>query len=156
MRTNLVLYLNEENFDFKNLCNAVYTSTAQRESLSAELVFLSSEEIKELNYEKRNINAVTDVLSFPSLNVKDFIVTKKGAECDIDEHGRIFIGSIAICLERAREQANEYGHSFERELNYLLCHGLLHLLGYDHVDEGDKVIMRAKEEEILGKIKVTR
>ena len=73
-----------------------------------------------------------------------------------DDGSAVFIGSIAVCIERATEQAEEYGHSLTRELNYLICHGLLHLLGYDHLIESDKVEMRALEEIIMNKIKVNR
>ena len=68
---------------------------------------------------------------------------------DIDENGNLFIGSIAICLRRAEEQAEEFGHSGERELNYLAAHGICHLLGYDHMTEEDKSVMREKEEQVL-------
>ena len=74
----------------------------------------------------------------------------------MDEDGNIFLGSIVICEKRAREQAEEYGHSYMRELHYLAVHGLWHLLGYDHMTEEDKPEMRAKEEKILSKLGITR
>ena len=74
----------------------------------------------------------------------------------MDENGGILLGSIVVCETRAREQAEEYGHSYERELHYLLVHGILHCLGYDHIEEADKTEMREKEEQILGKMKITR
>ena len=73
-----------------------------------------------------------------------------------DEEGRILLGSIAICIERAQEQATEYGHSYQRELHYLLVHGVMHCLGYDHENENDKVLMREKEESVLKKMGITR
>ena len=66
------------------------------------------------------------------------------------------IGSIAICQERAKEQAEEYGHSYERELHYLIVHGIMHCFGYDHIEEDDRKLMREKEEEILTKLGITR
>ena len=66
------------------------------------------------------------------------------------------MGSIAICIKRAEEQAEEYGHSFMRELNYLAAHGICHLLGYDHVEESDRALMREKEEKVLKKIGAER
>ncbi|MFR1982438.1 MAG: rRNA maturation RNase YbeY [Christensenellaceae bacterium] len=70
--------------------------------------------------------------------------------------GNLFIGSVAVCVKRAKEQAEEYGHSYHRELHYLLVHGILHCLGYDHETETEKSEMREKEECILGKMGITR
>ena len=74
----------------------------------------------------------------------------------MDEEGRLVVGSIAICIKRAKEQAEEYGHSYERELHYLIVHGIMHCLGYDHMEESDKAQMREQEEKILTKIGITR
>lgn len=74
----------------------------------------------------------------------------------MDEEGNLFLGSIAICTKRAEEQAEEYGHGYERELNYLLTHGLFHLLGYDHMNDTDKAEMRAREERVMNKLGLTR
>lgn len=74
----------------------------------------------------------------------------------MDELGNLLVGSIAVCLDKAREQAEEYGHSFERELHYLIVHGVFHCLGYDHIDDGDRAEMRAKEEAVLGKLGIKR
>ena len=125
--------------------------------LAIELVFVDGEEIRRLNRETRNTDRVTDVLSYPTL---DGIKGKalKGAEYpfDVDEEGNLLIGSVAICCDRAREQAEEYGHSYERELHYLLVHGIMHCLGYDHMTDEEKSEMRAQEERILGKLGITR
>ena len=75
---------------------------------------------------------------------------------EIDEEGNLMIGSIAVCVKRAEEQAEEYGHSFERELHYLLVHGIMHCLGYDHMTDEEKAEMREKEEYILNKLGITR
>ena len=88
------------------------------------------------------------------LNLSAEIVITDGD--DIDEDGNLFIGSIAICRKRAEEQAEEYGHSLKREMNYLAVHGLCHLLGYDHIEEADKKLMREKEECVLKKIGAVR
>ena len=120
-------------------------------------MFVDGEEIRRLNRETRNTDRVTDVLSYPTL---DGIKGKalKGAEYpfDVDEEGNLLIGSVAICCDRAREQAEEYGHSYERELHYLLVHGIMHCLGYDHMTDEEKAEMRAQEERILGKLGITR
>ena len=101
---------------------------------------------------------VTDVLSFPGAGVlAGEIVKIKNYPFDIDpENGGVFMGSIMICVERAKEQAEEYGHSLMREIYYLAVHGLLHLFGYDHEEENDKRLMRDIEELILNKIGAVR
>lgn len=126
-------------------------------TLSAEIICVDEEEIRRLNRENRNIDSVTDVLSFPSLDgIFNRRIEKKNFPFDVDEQDNLFIGSIAICIKRAEEQAEEYGHSFEREINYLAAHGICHLLGYDHMTDGDKALMREKEEKVLNKMNITR
>lgn len=125
--------------------------------LAVEIVFADSEEIRRLNREQRNVDAVTDVLSFPSLDgIFQKPLRKEEHPYDVDENGNLFLGSVVICRERAQEQACEYGHSYERELHYLLVHGVLHCLGYDHMDDSEKKAMREAEEQILVGIGVTR
>ena len=125
--------------------------------LSAEIIITDEAEIQRLNAEARGIDAVTDVLSFPSLDgIRGKALKKADFPFEVDEEGNIFLGSIVICEKRAREQAEEYGHSYMRELHYLAVHGLWHLLGYDHMTEEDKLEMRAKEEKILSKLGITR
>ena len=75
---------------------------------------------------------------------------------DLDEEGNLFLGSIAICKKRAEEQAEEFGHSFLREVNYLACHGMWHLLGYDLMTDGDKAVMREREEKVMSKAGLKR
>ena len=122
------------------------------------LSFVSSEEIQKLNKESRNIDEITDVLSFPNLNdVFHNKITKKTYPNDVDRNtGHIFLGDVVICLDKAKEQATEYEHSLNREICYLFVHGLLHLLGYDHIDKLDKNLMRGEEELILSKFDLTR
>ena len=125
--------------------------------LLIEISFVDEAEIQRLNRELRNIDKVTDVLSFPALDLERGKAIKKAAyPFEIDEDGRLLIGSIAICIKRAREQAEEYGHSYERELHYLIVHGIMHCLGYDHIEEKDKEQMREQEEKILNKLGITR
>ena len=122
-----------------------------------EFIFVEAEEIRRLNRELRDTDKVTDVLSFPALDgIKGKELKKKDYPFEVDEEGNLFMGSIAVCLDRAREQAEEYGHSFGRELYYLLVHGVLHCLGYDHMNDEDKAEMREKEELILTKLGKTR
>lgn len=101
--------------------------------------FVEAEEIKRLNAEYRQVDSVTDVLSFPQFDDMS----------DIPEEGEICLGDVVICRQRAEEQAEEFGHSFEREIIYLFTHSILHLLGYDHMTDEDKSEMRAREEEVM-------
>ena len=96
-------------------------------------------EIQDLNRDYRGVDAVTDVLSFPLFSREEL------------EDGAI-LGDIVICSQRAREQAKDFGHSYEREIVYLSVHSLLHLLGYDHEEEKDKAEMRALEKEVMKRL----
>lgn len=119
------------------------------------VTFTDNEGIKGLNREHRGIDRATDVLSFPILEF-DENGDVLSDECEYDGE-LIILGDIVISLERAREQAEEFGHSFMREVAFLTAHSMLHLLGYDHVDdEEDERIMRKKQSEILEKLGITR
>ena len=107
------------------------------------------ENIRELNKQYRNIDKETDVLSFPMFE-KNEIANLKNLEYEEA------LGDIVISIERVKEQAIEYGHSFERELSYMLVHGFYHLMGEDHIKEEDKIIMRAKEENVLEQLNIVR
>lgn len=125
--------------------------------LAIEILFVDEEEIRRLNRELRAMDKVTDVLSFPALDLERGQAIKKADyPFEIDEEGKLLLGSIAICIKRAKEQAEEYGHSYERELHYLIVHGIMHCLGYDHMEENDKTQMREQEEKILNKLGITR
>jgi probable rRNA maturation factor len=139
-----------------NLIKTVYNATLVAFELpdifSIDLSFVDEETIRELNYEARDIDEPTDVLSFPYINVKfpiDIIDYPNDIEPDT---GKILLGEIMLCYPIIKKQAQEYGHSIGREIAYMTVHGLLHLLGYDHIDEDAKKIMRRKEEEILSSI----
>ena len=111
--------------------------------------------IHEINRENRGIDRPTDVLSFPMF---DLAPGEHPDEMDADPAtGLVPLGDMCISVERAKAQAAEYGHSFEREICYLSVHSVLHLLGYDHLDEGEmKRQMRAREEEIMSTLKLER
>ena len=127
------------------------------DDLSAELLLVSEEEIRKLNARERGVDSVTDVLSFPSMDgIKGQAILAEEHGEELDEDGNVFLGSIVICEKRAREQAQEYGHSFERELWYLAVHGILHCLGYDHMTEEEKREMREKEESVMQKLDLRR
>ncbi|MHC1786218.1 MAG: cytidine deaminase [Christensenellales bacterium] len=117
------------------------------------LTLTDDEGIREVNRSQRKVDKVTDVLSFPSISFLPGATAASSIpsltqEWD-PEQGACFLGDILICLPQARRQAQNFGHSLERELAYLLAHGLFHLMGYDHLKEDDKTIMRSKEERAL-------
>ena len=122
------------------------------------LTFISKEEIRSLNKNTRGIDKVTDVLTYPYV---DLVVGKKLRVCDykayVDmETGLLTIGDIYICLDRAKEQAKEYNHTLRREICFLLCHGLLHIAGYDHIEKADEEKMIALQEEVMNELAITR
>ena len=113
------------------------------------VTLIDNENIRALNSEHRGIDRATDVLSFP-------LGDENGFDTD-PETGAILLGDIVISMERAKEQAEEYGHSFRREFAFLLTHSLFHLLGYDHVNgEEEERIMFGKQEKVLEKLGITR
>lgn len=139
------------------LCSALAGVAESDAILSLELLCVSEEEIRRLNAQQRGIDRVTDVLSFPSMDdIKGERILSEEHGDELDEEGRLFLGSVVICKKRAEEQAEEYGHSYLRELYYLAVHGALHCLGYDHESEEDKREMRRKEEEVLAKMNLSR
>lgn len=113
-------------------------------------------EMKRLNQKHRNIDKTTDVLSFPMIDFIDGTCVYDLA-CEINpEDSLLFLGDIIISKERITAQAEEYGHSFTRELGFLTIHSVLHLLGYDHIDTSErKILMREKEQTILDKVGLT-
>lgn len=152
-----MLYIYCDDFDFSSLSSAFLGEVNSNCNLAAEVVFVDGEEIRRLNREMRGVDSVTDVLSFPSLeDIRGVTLKKEDFITEIDEEDNLFLGSIALCVQRAKEQATEYGHSYERELFYLVTHGLWHLLGYDHIDKNDRREMREREERVLAKLNLTR
>ena len=114
------------------------------------VVVTDNKNIQEINREQRNIDAPTDVLSFPGYEKEEW-EELKNVQDEV-----MYIGDIVVSKERIIEQAEEYGTGFEREFCYLIAHGMLHLMGYDHMEEADKKIMRAKEEEVMKKLNLER
>ena len=143
--------------DFTPLLSAAAEELGITEEYSLELIIVGRKRIKDTNREFRGVDKVTDILSFPAM---DLTAGKLPHAADHpferDEEGRLFLGSLMMCDSRVKEQAKEYGHSEERERRYLLCHGGLHLLGYDHMEEADKALMREKEEAVMARMNLTR
>ncbi len=140
-----------------------YTLKEEKLFIESEVsvIFIDNDKIREINSKHRGIDEVTDVLSFPMLNYpenkvfKDVYTNYQFDPSDLNED-RLVIGDIALSLEKATAQSEEFGHSFIRESAYLTVHSMLHLLGYDHMDEAQKNIMRKREEEILSNFQISR
>ncbi|MFQ8661475.1 MAG: rRNA maturation RNase YbeY [Clostridia bacterium] len=116
------------------------------------ITLTNPQNIRRINKEFRNIDKATDVLSFPMFE-KEELEEKIKLQDFMHED---MLGDIVISIDKVEEQAREYEHSFERELSYMIVHGFYHLMGYDHIEECDKKIMRPKEEKILQELKITR
>lgn len=113
------------------------------EDCEISLSFVTNEEIHQINRQFRSVDAPTDVLSFPQLTFEE------GEEADVNENGEIVLGDIIISVERAKEQAEEYGHGLKREIAFLTVHSMLHLLGYDHMEKDEEEDMFRRQKEIL-------
>lgn len=115
------------------------------------IIFTDNENIRQINAEYREKDEFTDVLSFP-IYEKDELEKEKNS----DVNNIRPLGDIVISVEKAQEQAEDFGHSFEREMCYLVCHSMFHLMGYDHMEEEEKKEMRAKEEKIMNELNILR
>ena len=114
---------------------------------------VSEDEIKDINREFRGIDKVTDVLSFPQFESVDELLDEiEGDEALVD----IPLGDVVICLDQAERQSKEYGTSIRREVTYLFVHSILHLLGYDHMEDDEKAYMRAHEERVMDALDILR
>jgi len=151
-----ILFDNSTEFDFnyniKNMISRVIKKTLKYENFSndVEISFsiVDNKEIKELNLKYRNIDKETDVLSFPIIDFQN------GEKPNFKN--TIVLGDIVISIDKAISQANEYGHSIERELSFLTVHSMLHLLGYDHMNEEEEKIMFKKQDDILNSLNIFR
>lgn len=129
----------------ENIIESVIDECLSVEEMSKDVEvsvsFVDNNEIRELNRDYRNVDAPTDVLSFPMNE-------------DFEEPLSKILGDIVISLERALEQSVEYGHTIEREVAYLTAHSMFHLLGYDHMTDEDKILMREKEKQVMKNLKI--
>ena len=129
----------------------------QPDELEIAISFVSEDEIKRINNEFRNIDRVTDVLSFPSTSIVVGEILDTGSEEVMflkTENNLIHFGDMAICMAQLERQADEYGVTVESELKKLVIHSMLHFMGYDHIDDGDFEIMNKKEIELDKLIKI--
>lgn len=136
-------YPSEISFDFNKIIKDLEKYQSDKE---ISLILVDINEIHQINKDYRNIDRPTDVISFEANNEEDIL-------SDEDEN---YAGDIFICIEKVYEQALLYGHSVEREFAFLLCHGILHLHGYDHMNKEDEKIMFEKQEEILEELNYRR
>lgn len=134
-----------ENYDYLNEVALATLKKEQAEDAFVSIVFVDKDEIQELNREYRGIDKVTDVISFAF----------EDTENKLPDSVRV-LGDIYICIPRMKKQAKEYGHGEKRELSFLTVHGLLHLLGYDHMSEEEEKIMFSLQDEILDGLGITK
>lgn len=147
----------EEKKEYEEIVKKVIEQCYEEEGIENSKLYITvtlttPDNIKKINKQYRGLDKATDVLSFPMFEKEELVqkIEKK------DYNHEDVLGDIIISIERVKEQAKEYNHSFERELSYMIVHGFYHLMGYDHIKEEDKILMRPKEEKILSKLKITR
>lgn len=140
--------------DYIDMLQQLITFAAKEEKISTEaemsINFVDNEEIQELNRNYRQKDVPTDVISFAMQE------TVEGELNIVDDEMPLILGDIVISVDKAKEQAEDYNHSFERELAFLTLHGFLHLLGYDHIRKEDEVVMFKRQDEILGAFGIER
>ena len=140
--------------EFEKLFNDVVKESLRYEEFDPEcevsLSIVSNDEIQEINKQFREIDAPTDVLSFPLLTFEE------GEQADVNENNEIMLGDIIISIDKAKAQAEEYGHGLKRELAFLTAHSMLHLMGYDHMEEEEQKEMFKKQDDILNNLGITR
>lgn len=148
-----VLWEVEQEKNIEVLINTVVKKALEMQQVTADvelsIVITDNNSIRKINKEFRDKDMPTDVLSFPGYEPEEIEEVKKSEELMV-------IGDIIISKEKVVEQAKEYENTFEREFAYLLVHGILHLLGYDHMEESEKIIMRENEEKILSELNLSR
>lgn len=154
----------EPDFDYGEVIKAVIKKTVETESCPYEIevnvLLTGNDEIQEANRNFRDIDRPTDVLSFPMVDYSspsDFSSVNESPECYLNpETDELVLGDIMISVDKVYEQAEEYGHSRKREFAFLIAHSMLHLLGYDHMEDEERVVMEAKQEAVLEALGITR
>lgn len=153
----------EFDFSYEEIANKVIEAVLDHENfpydVQVSLTITDEETIKEINRENRNIDSVTDVLSFPFLDYEkrgDYSFLDNDDSCFDPDTGEVMLGDIVICVKRVIDQAEEYGHSKLREYAFLICHSMLHLLSYDHMTPEDEDEMFGKQREIMSILKIER
>ena len=147
----------EENKEYEKLIKKVVDECFKVENLEnsklyINIILTTPDNIRKYNKQYRDIDKETDVLSFPMFEKDELdrmIKNKDFKNIDI-------LGDMVISIPRVEAQAKDYGHSFDRELAYMVVHSFYHLMGYDHIEEADKLVMRPKEENVLNRLNITR
>ena len=147
----------EEKKEYEDIIKRVVEQCFKEEKLENSKLYISiilttPEHIHEINKQYRNVDKETDVLSFPMFEKNELEGKIENQDFEYED----VLGDIVISIEKVKGQAKEYGHSFEREFSYMIVHGFYHLMGYDHIEEEDKIVMRPKEENILNKLGIRR
>lgn len=150
-------------FDMDEVSALVVKGVLEQEKFPEEayvcITLVSEEEIQSINKEQRDIDSVTDVLSFPMIPWTSQANYEELSEFDDirdPESGEIVLGDVVLCVQRIIDQAKEYGHSNRREFAFLICHSMLHLLGYDHMEEDDRILMEERQKIIMNAIQISR
>lgn len=157
----------EEDFNVEELVSLVVDRCLEYENCPYEawvsVTFTDNEGIRKINKEHRNTDSATDVLSFPMIEYEkagDFSVVENDQAliCEYFEPGtgELMLGDIVISVEKAREQAEDYGHGIKRELAFLVAHSMFHLFGYDHMETAEREDMEKRQEEVLDSLGITR
>lgn len=149
-----IIYKDIKENHYETIVEKVFDKCFEEEGLQDSklyitVTFTNPENIQSINKEYRNIDKPTDVLSFPMFEKNEINSLKN---LNYEEA----LGDIVISIEKVKNQAEEYAHSFERELSYMVVHGFYHLMGEDHIKEEEKIKMREKEEKVLRKLNITR
>ncbi len=150
--------------DYESIINEVVEKSLDVENCPYEVelnvIITDNEGIKEINLEYRGIDAPTDVLSFPLIDYvtpSDFSHVEEDADSYFNpETGELLLGDIIISVDKVIDQAAEYGHSMKRELAFLVAHSMMHLFGYDHMEEEERLLMEKKQEHVLEELKIYR
>ena len=151
-------------FDYKQLIEEVILASLDEEQCPYEaevnVILTDNASIQEINYEHRQINAPTDVLSFPMayfIEPSDFTrLEEEQEDCFHPETGELMLGDIIISVDKVKSQAEEFGHSQKRELGFLIAHSMLHLCGYDHMEEEERKLMEERQRRIMESIQLSR
>jgi len=165
----MALFYEEEavldaDFDMEKIAEAVVEQVADMEEIPYEfdvyLTMVDNDAIQEINREHRGIDQPTDVLSFPNLDFEapgDFgLIEENEARYFDPESGMLILGDIVISVDKVKEQSLEYGHSMKREFAFLVAHSMLHLCGYDHMEQVEREEMEARQRQALEALGITR
>lgn len=150
--------------DYETIISKVVDKALDLENCPYEIelnvILTDNNEIREINREYREIDAPTDVLSFPMIDYEtpgDFsILDEEDNESFNPETGELLLGDIIISVEKVKEQAAEFGHSEERELAFLTAHSMMHLFGYDHMEDEERIVMEEKQRQVLEALNIYR